>query len=141
MPCHGFAKNLPWQEVSRSADNQGARVTVELRDSDRTRQYYPFRFHLDATYTLASGQLTIDYAVKADAANTRAMIFSIGNHIAFKIPFVPGTDPANMTLETPSTIQMLRNSQGFVNGEEKPRSFGSLGCVMYMTLSTTTGTL
>jgi gluconolactonase len=125
MPCHGFAKSLPWQEVNRSADNQGSRVTVELSDSDRTRQYYPFGFHLDATYTLAGGQLTIDYTVKADAANNRAMIFSIGNHIAFKIPFVPGTDPANMTLETPSTIQMLRNPQGFVNGEEKPRSFES----------------
>jgi gluconolactonase len=125
MPCHGFAKSLPWQEVSRTADNQGARVTVELRDSDRTRPDYPFSFHLDAAYTLAGGQLTIDYTVKADAANNEPMIFSIGNHIAFKIPFLPGTDPANMTLETPSTVQMLRNAQGFVNGEEKPRSFES----------------
>jgi len=125
MPCHGFAKSLPWQEVSRNADNQMARVTVELRDSDQTRPSYPFAFHLDATYTLAGGQLTIDYTVRADAANTEPMIFSIGNHIAFKIPFLPGTDPANMTLETPSTVQMLRNAQGFVNGEQKPRSFES----------------
>jgi gluconolactonase len=125
MPCHGFARNLPWKEIDRSADNQGARVTVELRDSDRTREYYPFAFHLDVTYELTGGQLTIDYKVTADTANIDPMIFSIGNHIAFKIPFIPGTDPANMTFQTPSTVQLLRNSLGFVNGEEKPRSFES----------------
>jgi gluconolactonase len=123
MPCHGFARNLPWKEISRSSDNQAARVTVELRDSDETRKYYPFGFRLDATYELAGGQLTIDYTVKADPANRRPMVFAIGNHIAFKIPFVQGTDPAKMTFETPSTMQLLRNSLGFVNGEQKPRSF------------------
>ena len=34
MPCHGFAKDLPWKEAGHSADDRGARVTVELRDSD-----------------------------------------------------------------------------------------------------------
>jgi gluconolactonase len=125
MPCHGFARNLVWKEVNRSADNGGARVTVELRDSDLTRPFYPFAFQLDATYTLTSGQLTIDYTVKADSSNTEPMIFSIGNHIAFKIPFVSGTDPANMTFETPNTTQLLRNSQGFLSGEEKPSSFAT----------------
>src|SRR5665213_772199 len=50
MPCHGFAKEMPWKEISRSADARGARVTVELQDSDATRKYYPFAFHLDAIY-------------------------------------------------------------------------------------------
>ena len=125
MPCHGFAKSLPWEEVKRSADNQGARVTVELRDSDRTRVFYPFAFRLDATFTLSGGILTIDYTTNADPANTQPMFFSIGNHIAFKIPFLPGTDPAAMTFESPSTTQLLRNSLGFVDGEEKARSFES----------------
>jgi gluconolactonase len=123
MPCHGFAKNLPWTEVNRSADNQGARVTVELRDSDRTRPFYPFAFQLDATFTLSGGLLTVDYTVKSDPANTQPMIFSIGNHIGFKIPFLPGTDPAAMTFASPSRQQLLRNSLGFVDGREAPRSF------------------
>src|ERR1039458_7506187 len=33
MPCHGFAKDLPWKESGSAADDGGARVTVELRDS------------------------------------------------------------------------------------------------------------
>src|SRR3954454_17169468 len=46
MPCHGFARTLPWKEVSRSANSSGARVTVELQDSAQTRQYYPYTFKL-----------------------------------------------------------------------------------------------
>jgi galactose mutarotase-like enzyme len=123
MPCHGFAKSLPWTEVARSADNQGGRVTVELRDSDRTRPFYPFAFRLDATFGLSGGLLTVDYTVTSDSSNSAPMIFAIGNHIAFKVPFLPGTDPAAMTFESPNRKQLLRNSLGFVNGEETLRSF------------------
>jgi gluconolactonase len=125
MPCHGFARNFPWKEVARSADNRGARVTVELRDSAETRQYYPFAFQLDATFEVSGGHVTADYVVKADPSNTQPMMFSIGNHIAFKIPFVQGTDPNNMTFETHNTTQLLRNSVGVLSGEIKPRSFAT----------------
>jgi gluconolactonase len=125
MPCHGFARTLPWTEISRSADKRGASVTVELRDSDRTRQYYPFAFRVDATYQVTGGHLTIDYTVTSDSSNTEPMPFSIGNHIAFKTPFLDGTDPAKMTFETHSTVQLLRNAQGVLSGDEQPRSFGT----------------
>jgi gluconolactonase len=123
MPCHGFARNIPWKEVKRSADKSGARVTVELRDSELTLPSYPFAFRLDATYEVSAGHLTIDYTVTSGASNTTEMMFSIGNHIAFRLPFVNGTDPRKMTLETPSTTQLLRNAQGVLSGEVKPRSF------------------
>ncbi|MEP6713924.1 MAG: SMP-30/gluconolactonase/LRE family protein [Terriglobia bacterium] len=123
MPCHGFAKNLPWKEVSRSADQSGARVTVELRDSEQTRPSYPFAFRVTASYELSGGHLTIDYKITSDSSNKVEMPFSIGNHIAFNVPFVKGTDPGKMTLETASTIQMMRNDKGLLNGERKPRSF------------------
>jgi len=123
MPCHGFAKNLPWKEIKRSADASGARVTLELRDSELTRPSYPFGFQVTATYEIAGGNLTIDYVVPSAGSNTSEMIFSIGNHIAFNVPFVKGSDPAKMTFETPSTLQMLRNARGVLNGESKERSF------------------
>ena len=110
MPCSGFARNFPWTEVARSSDNRGARVTVELRDSKETRHYYPFAFQLDATFEVSAGHVTVDYVVKSDPSNTEPMIFSAGNHIAFKIPFLPGTDPSKMTSETHNTTQLLRNS-------------------------------
>ena len=122
MPCHGFARSLPWRETSRIADNHSARVTVELATSEATREFYPFAFHLDATYELIDGRLTIDYVVKSDASNSVPMPFSIGNHIAFKIPFLVGTDPAKMLFETQNTIQLLRNSAGFLSGEARRRA-------------------
>jgi len=123
MPCHGFARTLPWKEISRSATNGSARVTVELRDSEQTRQYYPYTFKLNAIYELAAGHLTIDYVTVSDPGNTQPMIFSIGNHIAFKIPFVEGTNPADMTIRTPNTTQLLRGANGLPNGESKENSF------------------
>ena len=125
MPCHGFAKDMPWKEIARSADSHGAQVTVQLKDSPETRKFYPFAFHLDATFTLADGRLTASYVVKSDAENSEPMPFSIGNHIGFRIPFVEGSDPLKVKFETQNTVQLLRNTVGVLNGESKPSSFMS----------------
>lgn len=105
----GLTHDIPWTEVGRSADNQGARVTIELRDSGQTRKCYPFGFQLDARFELGGGQLTVDYTVKADPSNTGPMMFSMGDQIFFKVPLVPGSTADAMTFETPSTTQLLRN--------------------------------
>jgi gluconolactonase len=123
MPCHGFAKEMPWKEISRSADAHGAHVTVELQDSDATRKYYPFAFRLDVNYELADGHLTVDYVVKSDQSNAEPMPFSIGNHLGFNIPFVKGSNPDDVKFETQNTVQLLRNSAGVLSGESKPRTF------------------
>ena len=124
MPCHGFARNLPWKEVGRSATDDGAQVTVQLSDSEQSRVYYPFAYTVDCTYLLHDGQLTVTYTVHSDSTNNDPMPFAIANHIAFRLPFVEGTDPAAMTFESNGTTQLLRNPSGAgLNGEEKPRSF------------------
>jgi len=123
MPCHGFAKDVPWKEISRGSNAHGASVTVELQDSDATRKYYPFAFQLDAIYELADGHLTVDYVVKSDQSNPEPMPFSIGNHLGFNIPLLKGGNPADVKLETQNTVQLLRNSAGVLSGESKPRTF------------------
>lgn len=123
MPCHGFAKDMSWKETDRTTDAHGARVTVELRDSEVTRKFYPFAFHLDATYELADGHLTVDYVIKSGESNTLPMPFSIGNHLAFKIPLVKSSDATQVKFATQNTVQMSRNAAGVLNGESKPRSF------------------
>jgi gluconolactonase len=125
MPCHGFAKQMPWKEVSRAADAHGASVTVELQDSAETRKFYPFGFRLDATFALAEGHLTVDYVVKSDAGNTELMPFSIGNHIGFTLPLVKGGDAGQVKFQTQNTMQLLRNTVGVLNGEKKERSFAT----------------
>lgn len=126
MPCHGFARMVPWTAIHQSADAQGARVTVQLRDSDITRKWYPYAFTLNATYELANGLLTISYDITSGSSNAEPMPFSIGNHIAYKLPFVEGTNPADMTFQTPNTTQLLRNPSGTgLNGQSKPNSFAT----------------
>lgn len=122
MPCHGFAKAMAWELVSAAAGAKGAKATVRLRDSEATRKWYPFAFDLRATYELSEGKLEIRYDVTAGRNHT-PMMFSIGNHIAFALPFLPGTDPSAMMFETPSTAAMLRNSMGVLSGEKEARSF------------------
>ncbi|MBV9182108.1 MAG: SMP-30/gluconolactonase/LRE family protein [Acidobacteria bacterium] len=123
MPCHGFAKQMPWKETSRSADAHGARATVELQDSEDTRKFYPFAFRLDATYELADGHLTVNYVLKSDEANTAPMPFAIGNHLGFNIPLVKSSVGTEVRFETQNTVQMLRNAAGVLSGESKARSF------------------
>ncbi len=123
MPCHGFARSMPWTVAGSGGDKTGARATVELRDSSTTRASYPFAFSVKAAYELAAAHLSINYTVTSGAANTAPMPFAIGNHIAFNIPFLAGTKAEDMTFVTPSTVQLLRNEKGVLSGEAQPRSF------------------
>ena len=123
MPCHGFAMSTPWQLASHSADKAGARVSVELRDSEKTRASYPFGFLVRVTYELSGGRLTILSKVTAASTNAGPMPFSMGNHMSFRLPFVKGTDPAEMLFQSPNSFELLRDSHGLVSLERKPRSF------------------
>jgi galactose mutarotase-like enzyme len=125
MPCHGFAKDVPWRELSSSADSRGARLAVELRDSTETRRFYPFGFLIRATYQLSGGRLSISYAVSSAAANAAAMPFAIGNHLAFRVPFLNGADPTSILFETNNSAELLRDSHGLVTGEQRARSFAN----------------
>jgi galactose mutarotase-like enzyme len=96
---------------------------VELRDSAETRADYPFGFLIRATYSISNGRLSIAYTVFAAAGNAGAMPFSIGNHVAFRVPFVEGTDAAAMLFETPNAAELLRDSHGLVTADQRARSF------------------
>ena len=122
MTGHGFARDHAWEVVSQSADNQAARTTLRFTDRPATRDLYPFGFELTAHYELADGALSIRYEVKAASDNDQAMPFSIGNHITFKTPLLPGSTVEETTFVTPSETRLLKDDFGFPNGETEPRS-------------------
>jgi galactose mutarotase-like enzyme len=123
MPCHGFAKDQAWRLTEHAAGKDGAKVTVELRDSEKSRAAYPFGFLVRATYQVAGGRLTIVYTVSAGSGNSGPMPFSIGNHLSLRLPFDAGTNPAEMLFESPSSFELMRDSHGLVSRERRPRSF------------------
>ncbi len=117
MPIHGFARDHVWEVVSQSAD----RVLLRWKDSERTREFYPFGFTFDIEYRATAGGLAMTHTITAAADNARPMPFSIGNHITFRVPFVAG-DPLAMTFETPSTREYLKREGSVPSGETRARS-------------------
>lgn len=77
---HGFAKDLPFKEVS-SKENE---ISLLLESSDITLQYYPFEFSLLAKYKVINSHIEVEYIVSN--LNNKPMPFSIGVHPGFRCP-------------------------------------------------------
>ena len=77
---HGFARQLPWR-MEPLADGRGVRL--ELSDTPKTLQAYPFQFLLSMDVRLAPGALEISTTVSNRSA--AAMPFSFGLHPYFNL--------------------------------------------------------
>lgn len=82
MDIHGFAHSMPWQVTGQNTDD-GAALTIELKDNDATRKFYPFAFCVTLTYVLKGNKLTVlqTYQNTGDVA----MPFNFGFHPYFAI--------------------------------------------------------
>lgn len=80
---HGFAKNLEWEITAQTEDA----VTLSLHENTDTLAAYPFRFTMDATYTIRSGKLTMSMHIRND--DSREMPYCFGTHPAFNVPLDP----------------------------------------------------
>ncbi len=116
MPGHGFVQNMPWKLDRAHADAAAAGARVTVSDTARTRAHYPFGWTLAADYHLAAGKLRIAYTVTASGANKSRMPFAIGNHITFRTPLLPGSDPAKMELSTAARNRIVKDSNNVPTG-------------------------
>jgi len=91
MKNHGFARNLPWEVIDTSTENQ-ASITLRITSNEETKISFPFEFEVIYTYVLKDNQLQIlqEYVNKSD---TEMPIYS-GFHPYFK------TSDKNLTYET-----------------------------------------
>ncbi|MBI1352929.1 MAG: hypothetical protein GC160_01185 [Acidobacteria bacterium] len=120
MPGHGFVRDMPWK-VEQLGVRDGAYAALSLEDTEQTRALYPFGFRLDVAYTLHDGDLEIAYTVAAKPDNARPMPFSIGNHITFNTPLIPGSDLSQVRFSTPSERELVKEN-GLPTGAGTPRS-------------------
>lgn len=123
MPIHGFARDLEWEVEEVSADGDAARARLSLGDSAETLEMYPFGFRCAVEYEVREGALEMRYTVSASADNDEPMFFSIGNHITFRAPLVPGSDPEEMVLASPSSLELLKTPYGTPTGETRELSY------------------
>ena len=132
IPIHGFARDQIWRIVRRGSCDGSTFLTLALSDNDRTRSMYPFGFTLTSEYRIQRHTLFIRQSVRAHRSNAGPMPFSIGNHITFRIPLLPGDDPRRTAISTPATQQVLTDGTGRPTGRvvavsyARPRPLSSL---------------
>ncbi|MBL8174115.1 MAG: hypothetical protein JNK48_05560 [Bryobacterales bacterium] len=123
MPFHGFAQNMPWKADIVTAGRNEARALLSLNSTPETRKLYPFDWLLSVEYRLRDGRLFLVYNAGASQQNQGNMFFSIGNHITFRTPFLPGSGAAAMTMETPAGFQLAKDDRNLPTGKTVPNPY------------------
>lgn len=83
MTQHGFARDNEFT-VENQTDTE---VTLSLSENQDSLSKYPFKFKLTISYVLTDHELSISLNVLN--TDTKEMIFQIGAHPGFNIPFNP----------------------------------------------------
>jgi galactose mutarotase-like enzyme len=89
MPLHGFSWAKPWAVVKQDTKS----VTLLQEDGPGTRELFPFSWRQEATYTLESDRILIDYRVTnlgSLAAAFAPMPVAVGIHPYFKLDLSAG---------------------------------------------------
>ena len=124
LPIHGFARDRIWKVVRRGSCDGSAFLTLALGDDAQTRRMYPFGFTITTEYRLWRNALYIRQMVRASRSNHEPMPFSIGNHITFRIPLLPGADSGETTVSSPATEQVITDDSGRPTGQVVAASYG-----------------
>lgn len=82
---HGFARDLPFEQLEASPNH----LLYRLTDTEETRRRYPFPFLLQIAYRLDGRRIEVQWHVTNTGTST--MHFQIGAHPAF---YFPAHDPA-----------------------------------------------
>ncbi|MCP9764369.1 aldose 1-epimerase family protein [Lacihabitans soyangensis] len=80
LPRHGFARTMNFEVESQTQNS----VVFLLKNNPETEKVYPFAFELRLAYTLIANKLELKYQITNP--DSKALLFSIGGHPAFKCP-------------------------------------------------------
>lgn len=81
MSQHGFARDMEFNLVSKNEN----KIEFTIQYNEETLKKYPYKFRLNIIYTLKDS--TIDITWKVKNIDDKEILFSIGAHPAFNIPF------------------------------------------------------
>jgi len=84
LPNHGFARQSLFKILKQSPDQ----AVFTLNSDQEIRKMYPFDFSLSVIFRMEPVGLAVQYDVINRGSNI--MLFSIGSHPAFKLPFAGG---------------------------------------------------
>ena len=103
MNTHGLVRRATWE----TTEHTESAASFRIRSDATTRKSYPFDWELTARFTLTHEGIRVDYCVRN--TDTKPMLFSIGSHPAFNIPFAGGKlEDYKITFEHPETFKAYR---------------------------------
>jgi galactose mutarotase-like enzyme len=113
MVKHGFARNSVFTFISQDQTS----LTFRLSSDISTLASYPYLFDFYISYKISEAQLTQSFQVVN--RGTREMLFCLGGHPAFAVPFFSGEQYEDYYIEFERDIHLDRNhigTDGFFDG-------------------------
>ncbi len=119
IKIHGFSMRMPW-----AVDHEGTdTLAVTLRDTDGTRESYPFKFRVTLRFKLGGGGLRVEQEYENNG--TDPLPYYAGFHPYFLTPPV-GEGKDTTVVEVPALSQWRYNANlSDIAGREAPPDFPS----------------
>ena len=116
MSKHGFARNSKFALINSTDEH----AVFSLSANQETLKHYPYNFELQVIYDLINKRLRVSYKVINKQESD--ILFSLGAHPAFRVPFFDDENYADYYVEfaapAPAKIHLL-SKEGLFNGETK----------------------
>ncbi len=114
-PFHGFARLLPWRITGMVPSQRAVNLTLALRDTPQTRQWWDHPFHLELNIILGESHCELTLIAHGDYRATAAL------HSYFYTPDIAGISikgTGNQGFDTVAGVnKMLRSLPFTLNGE------------------------
>ena len=111
---HGFARDkiFELEEITKN------KVVFKLVSDEESLKVYPYKFNLFVKYNLVGAKLNITY--KVVNTDTKEILFAIGSHPGFTVPFNSHSSFEDYYLEfdeNETADKLLLSSNGLLSGE------------------------
>jgi galactose mutarotase-like enzyme len=116
LPRHGFAREKKFAAVQLS----DSEVLFTLMEDDQSLTVFPFEFVLNLRYRLSGYELSCSYEVTNPGSSH--LLFSVGAHPAFAVPFTKDTAYTDYYLEfnKPENLQRFKLDSSLVKTTAEP---------------------
>ncbi|MGK4036639.1 aldose 1-epimerase family protein [Lactobacillus crispatus] len=102
MGQHGFARDCDFEVVNHTQES----ITFLLKDNEKTREMYPFKFEFRVNYNLMNNLLEENFSVVNKSDET--MIFGVGGHPGFNLPVNNGEEKEDYYFDMHPSIARVK---------------------------------
>ncbi|MEK3531452.1 aldose 1-epimerase family protein [Lactobacillus crispatus] len=102
MGQHGFARDCDFEVKNHTQES----ITFLLKDNEKTREMYPFKFEFRVNYNLMNNLLEENFSVVNKSDET--MIFGVGGHPGFNLPVNNGEEKEDYYFDMHPSIARVK---------------------------------